>query len=374
VAAHVLDFDDTCYAGVVHPSAVIFPAAFAAAEAAEASGIQLLEAFIAGREVEMTLGRMAGYALYEKGWLNTTLLGAIGAAAAAAKAFALDADATCSAITLATTEAHGIRAVLGTQAKPLVVGRAAETGVHAAELARLGVRCSSDVFTSEYGFFSLFNAGQYDPRALTELGRRWALIDPGVAFKLYPVCSAAQAAVEATAEILRAEGLTANDVARVLCEVTPLVHVSLRYNRPTTVQEAQFSMPFAIGCILAYGALDVRLLSRETLSDQSLRSQMDKVEMQESKDFTTDAAFLERCPEGARVTVETHDGRQISRVQGAATGMPQNPMSEAQLAEKFLHGACRVLPPDAARALLSRIHHLERLKSAAALFPEEALR
>src|SRR3990172_7450941 len=24
-AAHVLDFDDTCYAGIVHPSAVLFP-------------------------------------------------------------------------------------------------------------------------------------------------------------------------------------------------------------------------------------------------------------------------------------------------------------------------------------------------------------
>ncbi|MBL0965778.1 MAG: amino acid permease [Blastomonas sp.] len=58
-AAHALDFDDNCYDGFVHGSAVIVPAAIAAAEAAEAAGADLLVAFVAGCEAEFAVGAAA---------------------------------------------------------------------------------------------------------------------------------------------------------------------------------------------------------------------------------------------------------------------------------------------------------------------------
>ena len=41
-AAHALDFDDNCYAGIVHASAVVFPAVLAIAQKHGASGADLL--------------------------------------------------------------------------------------------------------------------------------------------------------------------------------------------------------------------------------------------------------------------------------------------------------------------------------------------
>ena len=55
-AAHALDFDDTCFAGIVHGSAAILPALLAAAEAEGADGRAVLTAFVIGSEVVYSLG------------------------------------------------------------------------------------------------------------------------------------------------------------------------------------------------------------------------------------------------------------------------------------------------------------------------------
>ena len=70
-AAHALDFDDNCYAGFVHGSAVLAPAALASGEEKDVTGSILLTAFIAGAEIEYALGDALTASLYEKGWWST---------------------------------------------------------------------------------------------------------------------------------------------------------------------------------------------------------------------------------------------------------------------------------------------------------------
>jgi 2-methylcitrate dehydratase PrpD len=73
--AHALDFDDNCYAGVVHGSAVIAPASLAVAQLVNATGQEMLTAFIAGSECEYALGAASQNVLYAKGWWTTGVLG-----------------------------------------------------------------------------------------------------------------------------------------------------------------------------------------------------------------------------------------------------------------------------------------------------------
>ena len=124
VAAHVYDYDDTCYDGIVHGSAAVWPAVLACAQATGANGATLLEAFIAGVETEYAVGRAMSERAYFGGWWTSALLGAIGAAAGAAKALKLDRQATCNAIALATAQGAGMRVMFGTAAKPYGLGRA----------------------------------------------------------------------------------------------------------------------------------------------------------------------------------------------------------------------------------------------------------
>ncbi|MFI5327087.1 MAG: MmgE/PrpD family protein, partial [Candidatus Rokuibacteriota bacterium] len=89
-AAHALDFDDTNFALMGHPSAPVLAAALAAGELALADGRAVLHAFLLGFEVETTLAEVINPAHYAHGWHATCTLGTLGAAAAAARLLGLD--------------------------------------------------------------------------------------------------------------------------------------------------------------------------------------------------------------------------------------------------------------------------------------------
>src|SRR5262249_50699199 len=93
-AAHALDFDDTNFAMLGHPSAPVLSAALAAGELALADGAGLVHAFLLGFEVETTVAEAINPPHYEHGWHSTCTLGTLGAAAAAPRLLGLDAAHT----------------------------------------------------------------------------------------------------------------------------------------------------------------------------------------------------------------------------------------------------------------------------------------
>ncbi|GBE44146.1 MmgE/PrpD family protein [bacterium BMS3Bbin10] len=370
-AAHALDFDDTSYAGVLHGSTIVLPAVLAAAQQADIAGGQFLEAFIAGSEAAYALGLTLTDTHYMRGWWATGTLGAIGAAAGAAKAGGLDADATARAIALAALGAHGMVAMLGTDAKPILAGQAARLGVESALLAAQGHSAPLQVFEDPRGLLALMNEGRADAAGLEELGQTWRLMEPGIAIKRHPVCSAAQAAMELTGTLIAENKLDREHIASVRCEVPRLVKISLVHDTPATPAQAQFSMPFAIGCILAYGALGPGQISAESLADARLRAAMERVEMAEAEDLNGEE-YQPRYPECARVTLVTREGREVSGFLGAPAGMPENPLSDEALSEKF-RDCCDFAgwPRERCETLLSALWSIERADSVSGILRGE---
>jgi 2-methylcitrate dehydratase PrpD len=363
-AGHTLDFDDTSYTGIMHGSTVVLPAALAATEEAGGDGRRLLEAFIAGSEVAYAVAMLCTTRHYFKGWWSTATFGAFGAAAAAARALGLSARETTAALALAGAQAGGEKAAFGTDAKPFIAGRTAAAGVEAALLAGRGVAGPTAVFEGKAGFLQLLNDGHADAEALEALGEVWRLVHPGIFFKQYPVCSGAHAAVELTQRLLRENALSGDDVRSVICEVTPVVAMSLVHDRPERWQEAQFSLPFAIGTVLAGRGLDIASLTDETLADPRMRAAMAKVQMRR-----VDSLHTEEAPEGARVTVITTRGSEIQGYLGQPTGMPGNPLTDADLHRKFLGcAAAGAIDDSRARGLLANLATLEEAPLAFAFF------
>lgn len=369
-AAHVLDFDDTCFEGVAHISAVVWPAVQAAAETAGVTGRELLSAFMAGAEVEAALGRSLGRGLYDRGWWNTALIGTVGAAAGAARALRLDADRATAAIALALAFAGGQRSVLGTTAKPAGCGLAARAGLEAALLAMTGIDAPAAALEDPRGFAALANGGHHDPAGFDDLGHRFALTDPGFAFKAYPACSAAQAAIEATLALRAAHGLRPGDVAAVHCAVTPLVVASLTFDRPETPTQAQFSLPYAVARALVDGRFDTASLAPAALADAAVRRLMPRIGMTASDTLALSPADLVDHPEAAIVTIDTCDGRRVTQALPAATGMPATPMPDTALDAKFRANAAPVVGAAQAEALLARLRGIESLGAAGALLSE----
>lgn len=368
-AGHVLDFDDTSYTGIMHGSTVVFPAALAAVEHAGGDGRRLLEAFIAGSEVDYAIAMLTGTDHYFKGWWSTATFGIFGAAAAAAHGLGLDARQTRVALAIAGIQASGLKAAFGSDAKPYMAGRAAASGVEAALLAARGLTGPAEVLEDSRGFLALLGDGQGQRGEIDNLGRVWRLVDPGILFKRFPVCSAAHAATELTATLVEANVILGPDVREVVCEVTPTVAISLVHDRPATPQEAQFSLPFAIGSILAHGTLGIASLKPHVLADPLLRREMAKVIM-----VRDDALHSEAAPEGARVTIRLNDGRELSDYLGVPKGMPANPLSDAELRDKFL-ACCDAggLARPEAKALHRHLRAIESAARPLAVAPADAV-
>jgi 2-methylcitrate dehydratase PrpD len=269
---------------------------------------------------------------------------------------------TTAALALAGVQSSGLKAAFGSDAKPYLAGRSAAVGVEAAALARRGLSAPEAVFEDDRGFLALLNDGHCEGAELDNLGKRWRLIDPGIFFKQYPVCSAAHAAAELTQRLLADNALPGEAVAKAICEVPPVVAISLVYDRPATPQQAQFSLPFAVGAMLARGTLDIACLTDEALADGRLRAAMAKVEMRRVDDLAS-----RQAPEGARVTLVTEDGKEYSGYLGEPLGMPGNPIGDAALYEKFRRCATwGGLSPGQCDALLG---HLLELDSAVLPLP-----
>ncbi|MBC8462307.1 MAG: MmgE/PrpD family protein [Deltaproteobacteria bacterium] len=368
VAAHCLDFDDTCYDGIVHGSAAVWPSVLAVGEMVEASGKEVLTAFIAGVETEYTLGRFFTNHLYMKGWWNSSVLGVIGAAVGAAKLQDFNETQSMNTIQNAACFSFGPRALLGTYLKPTAMGITSSTGIFSTLLARQGLTGPSDIFENPRGMINLFNDNVKNEKSLDYLGKSYSLENPGIAFKLYPVCSAAQAAAEALNEILTDYNLKRSDISKVICEVPPLVAASLIYPNPANVTQAQFSMQFALGCILAYGQLRVAQLCEDVLNDTVLKKEMQKVEMIKNDALSASEHDRKNYPEGAIVTVITGSGEEIRVFNGAATGMPIKPMSDGQLNNKFISFAETQLTSEHSWKLLKRLRSIETVASINDLF------
>ena len=80
-----------------------------------------------------------------RGWHPTGIIGALGAAAAAAKLLGLNEMQTQMALGIAASKAGGMRKNFGTMTKPLHAGEAARSGVEAAQWAQRGFTADHQV-------------------------------------------------------------------------------------------------------------------------------------------------------------------------------------------------------------------------------------
>ncbi|NVO17571.1 MAG: MmgE/PrpD family protein [Rhodoplanes sp.] len=374
VAAHVLDFDANFNVGMVFAPAVLLPAILAAAEEEDAPGADVVTAFAIGTEVVRVLAEALSESPYRKdkdslfyrGWFNSAVLGPIGAAAACARILRLDSIRASQAIAIAAIQAGGLRIAVGSDMKPGLVGRAAETGVRAAVLAKAGAQAPADAVEGFRGLVQVVNGGQWNAAAFATLGH---FADVGTSFKEYPACSSIQAAAEALEHLIDRHAIDRADIVEVRCDVTSHIASNLTFPRPDSVTQAQFSMPFAIACILLHGHFTADLLTEETVRDDAIRSVMGRVTMHKAALFDDDEVSR-LATEATRVTLTLRDGRSISHLQAAATGKPTNPISDERLDRKFLRNVGPLLGDGGGRALLARLRGLDSAIRVRELFAE----
>ena len=194
--SHALDYDDTHFAYLGHPSVAVFPASFALAQKTGASGKTFLEASLVGMEAATRIGAWLGRHHHFVGFHSTATAGAFGAALASARLLGLDVRGAGNALGLVATRASGLRAQFGTMGKPFHAGMAASNGVEAALLAQAGFESRPDTLEADQGFAITHAAEMRAPDEILDgLGQSWMF--EGVLHKFHACCHGAHASLEA---------------------------------------------------------------------------------------------------------------------------------------------------------------------------------
>ncbi|MGE5242883.1 MAG: MmgE/PrpD family protein [Betaproteobacteria bacterium] len=364
-AAHAHDFDDMCFVSLAHPSAPLVAAALAAAEQAHASGRALLDAYVVGFELEARLGRTMNPRHYQRGWHCTSTLGTVGAAAASARLLGLDTGAAGHAVAIGASSASGLKENFGTMVKPLHAGLAARNGVLAALLAGHGMTASALALDGPQGFLHAMDGEHPSLDAEAgDLGRRWEILDTGIAVKLYPSCAGTHPTLDAILDLRRREAFTAVDVESVDIRVDSITPTVLIYDRPATGLEAKFSLPFCVAAAIAAGRVGLDTFDVAGLGDPAVAALMPRVTMRADPALDGVAAPLTQ----ARIAVRLLDGRTLTASASGARGYPELPASTDELRAKFIGCAQLAIPQPAAERLLASLEHLEQLRDVRDLF------
>lgn len=150
--SHALDYDDTHFGHIGHPSVAVVPAVVALAQDVGAAMEDVVQAATLGVEASILTGLWLGRDHYQVGYHQTATAGAFGATLATARLLGLDKDQMRHALGLCASMASGIKAQFGTMAKPLNAGLAARTGVEATLWAQAGMTAAADGLAGPLGF------------------------------------------------------------------------------------------------------------------------------------------------------------------------------------------------------------------------------
>lgn len=366
VSAHVYDYDDTSYAGIVHASSIVWSAALAVAESRDQSGRDLFSAFAVGVELIYAIGKSIGAKGFELGHWNTALLGPLGAAAAAAFLMDLSKEKIMAAIAHAAAGGFGINTVYGSDAKPILVGVAASRGVDSAEFAKCGLSGPLRIFEEGGSWSRLLAHNAIECGPVADLGRKWSIVDPGVIVKRSPVCSAAASAIDAVETIAKESRIDCSEIKTIDCLVAEVGRACLSGSPPATQAEAQFSIPFILSCVLVRGGVGIDHLRDEAWRDERIGKLMRLVRLSFDHAFERQMRD-ENAIEAAEVSITTVRARYRKRIAFAA-GSPQNPFTSSDMRRKFFDCArAGRMSDENANARWSSIDGIQRLGSARGL-------
>jgi 2-methylcitrate dehydratase PrpD len=296
VTSHALDYDDTHFAHIGHPSVVVIPAALAVAQRDGASGAEFLEACLIGVEASIRAGIWLGRGHYQTGFHQTATAGTFGAAAAAGRLLGLDAQQMSHALGLAATKAAGLKSQFGTMGKPYNAGQAASAGVEVAQLAAMGFVSNPEGMEAAQGFGPT-HAGEADDAALTGMGESWQF--ETISHKFHACCHGTHAMIEA---LLKAPTLKPDQIRRIKVETHPRWLKVCDLAQPKTGLEAKFSYRLIAALVLSgHDTAALETFSDDNANDLDLCALRDLVEVTAQDDLSEMQA---------RVTVEI-DGEDL---------------------------------------------------------------
>jgi 2-methylcitrate dehydratase PrpD len=367
-SGHAMDWDDTqlsaspdrVYGLLTHPTVPALAGALAVAERLNASGLRFLEAFLTGFEVECKIAEAIRPEHYNRGFHTSGTIGTFGAMVAAAKLLNLDSSKLAHSLGIASSMGSGIRVNFGSMTKPLHVGRAAENGIVAVDLASRGFTAGDDALDGQWGFLQVLGGGADEEKIVGVLGNPYTIADPGVSVKPYPCGVLGHPSMDAMLKLVTDHDIRPDQVARIRLRAGSNILNPLRYRTARTELEAKFCPAFMLSAIVLRRKAGVHEFADEFVSSEPVQQMMRLVETVLDQDV--EAKGFDRIR--SVVEVELKDGRKLLQAGDERyRGGPERPFTRDELHAKFTENAELFLTKDAIRRSLELIESVDELRS-----------
>lgn len=362
---HGLDFDDTHVAGVIHPTASLFPLVLSAATRVDVSGKDIVTAYILGMEAAARLGSVARGGFHQVGFHPTGIIGIFACTLAAGRLYNLNKKQLVMAQGIALSMASGSLEFLqdGAWNKRIHPGWAANAALTAVSLAREGFVGVSKPYEGRFGLFNSYLGTQSDAKDLSlataELGTTWELMS--TAIKPFPACHFTHACIDSALHIRKQlnniediETITAlvpQEVVKTVCEPAS------NKKKPANSYEAQFSIPYTVAAALVNKRFTLQELDDEAMTNSAILEIANKVEYQTDPDSPFPKAY------SGELIVTLYSGETISHREHINRGVANRPLSNDEIVDKFDETASLYLSQRAANEVKATILDLDNALS-----------
>jgi 2-methylcitrate dehydratase len=356
VMIRYLDFNDAFVSlthGAGHPSDTI-AALLPAAELTARSGRDLIVATVLAYEVFCKIADVFDY--LGNGIDHSTITG-MAAVVGAGRLMGLSEEEMVHAIGITVggnTATRQGRADALSNWKAFAAADACRKAIFSVQLAQNGMTGPIDVFEGSYGFFKVMGRKPVGPIQLGEpFGIRRAFT------KRFPLGQFSQTVAQAAIE--------ARQLFKSTDEVQEInIHVSRSAIkimadgpdkwRPKTHETADHSIPYAAGLVLMYGKIEPEYYEDPYLHDPRLLDLVSRVKCLPSDEADRTENEFNLCE--LEVVLKSGAGKTI-RVE-YHRGHFKNPMTDAEMEEKFRLMAQKLLPTDRVDNLLHLLWEVER--------------
>ena len=351
-----LDCNDT-YLSLepAHPSDN-WAAVMAVGELVGADGRAWIEAAAVAYEVQCRLADAAS--IRARGWDHVTY-GALSTSLACSKLLGLNHEQAVHGLGIAGTTSAALRLTRAGELsmwKGCAFAHAARNGVFSSLLAREGMTGPSPLFEGDMGFWQQVSG----PFEVVQLGGKnasdWML--PKTSIKFVPAEYHSQSAIAAAFELRPQIGdpsrIQSIEIATFRVAVEIIGQDPEKW-RPKTRETADHSLPYCTAVALVDGAITADQFSEGRLADPSLIDLVSRTTVVEDPVLT--AGYPQGIPN--RVTVTLDDGSTFVSEVAFPPGHDKNPLTQAQLADKFYGLIDPVLGRSQGEAIWDRLSKLE---------------
>lgn len=349
ISAHAHDFDDTqvshdpghVYGLLTHPTTAPLTAALVTADKiGDVTGSDFLTAFHAGFEVSCKVSEWLKAEHYLRGHHSSGTVATLGAAMTSGRLLGLSAEKLAHAIGIAASMAAGLRCSFGTMCKPWHVGRAAENGVLAAEMAARGFTGDPTALDGRWGFAAVL-AGGFSPEKIEQgFGKTWSIVDPGVSIKPYPSGILTHQAMDMVLNFVKREDIRSDDVRAIRFFAGDNILNPIRYDIAANGLQAKFSMAALISMLVLFRRAGLPEFHDNIVADPKFQAMQRRVSCIRDAKINAQGFDLIR----SRVEIDLGDGRTL-HAEGDTRyrGGPQLPFSDLEVEGK-MRACCDSVP------------------------------